>query len=207
MVTAARFAGLFEGGGVPPELLRAVGSMAVSISQRAFRDQAFDGVPWPGRYPNQSDPFINVAGMVADFRSGKTRLPARRFERRPALRDIGTLFNSLGFKVVDANTVEVGADKNIAPYADLHNAGGKTTQPVTETVRKALSKWLKSKQGRPHREKVGFLFRTDVLETQLVRRRFIGVTEALKRNVIELVQAWVESEGRIRRPEAFGGAA
>jgi len=206
MVSEAIFVGMFENG-VPTGLLKAIGALAVSEFQQSFRTESFDGQRWPERYPNQSEPFLSVAGAVQDWRAGRAKPKANRFQRRPVLRDIGTLFNAINSQVVGSFSVEAGVDASIAPYGAIHNFGLTSKQTITDDVRKRLAKWLKSKQGKLYRDKVGFLFQVDELETQVVKRQFVGVTKQLEKDVAELVKLWVEQGGKIRSAPRAGGAA
>ena len=62
--------------------LKAIGAVLVSQGMRAFETESFGDEEWPERYPGQAEPFINIAGAVADLTAGG-RIKARRFQRRP----------------------------------------------------------------------------------------------------------------------------
>jgi phage gpG-like protein len=124
-------------------LLDAVGALLVRTSQRAFAEQRLGDVIWPERYEGGPEPFVNVAGLIADFNAGKTKPPNRRFDRRPALFDTGGLARSVSYRRVGADTVEAGSTE---PHAGIHQQGGETTQPVTAETKSRLWKWLKGRR-------------------------------------------------------------
>ena len=157
-----------------------------AASQRAFVDQRFGTSVWPPRYPNQQiPPFANVAGIVADFNRGMNA-PSRRFEKRPALRDTGEMLNRLrGSASASFGDFEV-TYKSDVPYADTHQTGGKSTQPVSPQAKTMLKKLLKR---RPElRPRLRFLLTIDELETEVNERPFIGVTEETKPKIVSTVE-------------------
>lgn len=176
----------------PSPVLFALGEAAVSFSVRAFTDQAFAGDPWPERYPNQ-DPgeMVNVAGVVSDLAAGRASIPARRFEDRPALVDTGALRDSITWRLAGADAVEVGSN---LPYADMHQRGGISRQPVSSGMRRVLARFLKrEKRRRPWLGKrLGFLFQKDMLETRVNARPFVGVTDELLETLAEIVEDQAE---------------
>ena len=125
-------------------LLKAIGAIMVSEVHSNFDNQSFEGEPWAPRYPNQSEPFVSIAGLVAEFNSGRTSpRPQVVFERKPAL--LGSppvLRNSIGFDVIGGQTVEVGADLSLAPHAPIHNFGLQSKQAVTQDTKQKLQAWL-----------------------------------------------------------------
>lgn len=176
----------------PSPVLFALGEAAVSFSVRAFDDQAFAGDPWPERYPNQdSGEMVNVAGVLADLNAGLTSIPPRRFEDRPALVDTGALRDSINWRRVDQDAVEVGST---LPYADTHNRGGESRQPVTPGARKLLARFLRrNKRSRPWlRERLGFLFGIKELVTRVNARPFVGVTDELLETLEDIVEQQAE---------------
>jgi hypothetical protein len=76
----------------------------VAESQQSFRDQRFGSDAWEPRAP------VNVFAIIADFHAGKKSPPQRRFESRPALRDTGRLAQSISWKLVGTDVVEVGSN-------------------------------------------------------------------------------------------------
>lgn len=95
-----------------------------SVSQRAFRDQALGDIKWPERYPNQDDPFVNVAALVNWTNEGGSIL-SRFFDRRPAIVGTGDLRNSMS-ATVSGSTVEHGSK---LPYAGIHQYGERRRSP------------------------------------------------------------------------------
>lgn len=155
----------------PAPLLKAVGVILVSESQRAFKAQMFGTRTWPARAP------VNVYGLLADFAAGKRTPPARRFERRPALRDTGRLASSIAWQLVGSAVVEVGSN---VEYASVHQFGGRIESvPITDAVRTALWSWLKSTD-RSMRARLGWLlnskFRNKRLTGKVAARPFVGIT-------------------------------
>lgn len=175
-------------------LLDIIGMFGVSSAQDNVRQQImFDGTPMPKRYPNQSRPKVNVAGILSDFNRG-TNPPSRRFSDAPVLQDTGALFKSITHEVkaVDGE-VDVLADESIAPYAAAQNDGIASTQPVTEQAKKSLATFLrKNKQYQP---RLGFLFARDELTTKPIARKFIGVSEELEGDVAKLVEEFYQAGG------------
>jgi phage gpG-like protein len=183
----------------PPDLLANIGKLIVATSQQAFDDQGLGEFKWAPRYPRQSSPKVNIAGIVEDFRKG-VNPPVRRFEDRPALVDVGTLSGRLTYRVIDDLTVEAGS---YLPYAGVHQHGGESRQTIDATVRANLATWLKTKR-RSHKRKVrkgeresgqepfskklGFLFREDELVTQIGARPFVGITPELQVDIRRTIE-------------------
>lgn len=166
----------------PTGALKQIGALLVSQGQRAFRMQRLGREAWkPRGVPN-------VFGIIADFHAGKRAPPARRFQKRPALRDTGRLASSLAFRLVGKDTVEAGSN---LPYAAVHQAGGRVeSETITEKVQRLLWSWLKGR-GSEWKAKLGFLlnkkFRDKKLEGEVPARPFIGITETLRRDIREVV--------------------
>lgn len=163
--------------GNPQAALKQIGVLMVAESQRAFKDQSFGGREWAPR----SD--VNVFGIIADFAAGK-KPPARRFERRPALRDTGRLAASISFQLMGTNIVEVGTN---LPYASVHQFGGAVeSAPITAELQKALWSWLK-RQSLQLKRRLGFLLNKKFTGTKLVgevpARRFVGITRQTREYV------------------------
>lgn len=166
----------------PEAALRQVGALMVAESQRAFRDQKLGDAPWEPRAP------VNVFGIVADFHAGKKSPPQRRFESRPALRDTGRLAQSVAFKLVGQDVVEVGSN---LPYAGtLHKGGEVESKPITDQVRQALGRWLKG-AGSKHRARLGWIlnrkFAGKQLKQKVPARPIVGITKQTLADVKEAV--------------------
>jgi len=154
----------------PHAALKKIGILMVAESQRAFKTQQFGRGKWEQRAP------VNVFGIIADFHMGRTKPPARRFDRRPALRDTGRLASSIAYQVT-GNVVEVGTNLD---YAAVHQTGGETeSEPITGAVRRGLWRWLK-KESTELKRRLGWLlnkkFRDERLTQTVPARPFIGVT-------------------------------
>lgn len=171
--------------------LRQIGAVLVSQGQRAFETESFGDEPWPERYPSQSEPFINVAGAVADLTAGGS-VKARRFQRRPVLSDTGLLRGSLAWRLAGSHAVEAGS---VVPYAGLHQHGGESSQPVTATTKKGLIAFLKSKRGKPYRGKLGWLLNRKLgvtsLTTKVHARPFLGITKTVEEEIVGIIEAHV----------------
>lgn len=162
----------------PEAALKQIGAMMTAESQGAFREQAFGGKEWEPRN------FVNVFGILADFAAGKKAPPARRFERRPALRDTGRLAASIAWRIVSTDTVEIGTNLD---YAAVHQKGGEVrSATITEAVRTALNNWLKGR-GKRFRAELGWLlnrkFAGQQLEADVPARPFVGVTKRSMRDI------------------------
>lgn len=169
----------------PEKALRMVGAMMVAESQQAFKDQRFGKATWEPRGP------INILGIIADFHAGK-RPPQRRFEPRPALRDTGRLAQSITFRIVGGDSVEVGSN---LPYASVHQYGGETeSKPINETVRKGLESWFKG-AGSKYRKALGWLlakkFKDQTIKSRIHPRPFVGITQQTVDDVREIVAVQV----------------
>lgn len=167
----------------PHAALKQIGALMVAESQRAFKDQRFGSEEWEPRAP------INVYGIIADFHAGKKSPPARRFEKRPALRDTGRLASSISFKV-SGDSVTVGSN---LPYAAVHQKGGPIeSMPINDQVREALWKWLKGK-GKSYQRDLGWLlnkkFKDETLKGEVEARPFVGITKQLREDVKEVIGA------------------
>lgn len=123
----------------PQVFLNQVGLIQVAASQKAFRDQAFGGIPWPARYPNQNGAKLNIAGALQDAANGLNSPKARRFQDRPAGLDTGMLKNSISYQVAD-KSVTVGTT---APNAQITQEGGTSVQVITQAIRATINGWLK----------------------------------------------------------------
>ena len=179
-------------------ILERIGAIMEAGAQKAFDEQRFGSFVWPERYPNQSSPFISVAGAVADFSEGKSEPKGRRFDRRPALRDRGILIGSIRSRVVAGEAVEVGST---VPYAATHQWGLVSSQPVTKETKQRIAKWLLKPKGKPYRDKM-----TPVLaknrtswDTEVVQRPFLGVTAQMEEDIATTVETMIA--------EAAGGGS
>ncbi|HLG42486.1 MAG TPA: hypothetical protein VI643_03895 [Planctomycetota bacterium] len=123
-------------------VLTGLGALGVASSQRAFYEQRLGEHEWPARYPSMPDPFLNIAGALADFIAGRESPKPSRFDRRPALIDEGNrggLLGSFTFDVSDDKTVEWGTNKD---YAQKHHEGLADFQPYGEDVQGRIAAYL-----------------------------------------------------------------
>lgn len=212
----------------PRRLLKRLGVKLVESSQDAFASQRLGDRFWPEQYPDQPEPFLNVAGAVGDL-NRRGRIRDQLFRRRAALFDTGSLFRSVKERVVDDRTVQVGS---IHPAASQHQYGGETEQPVTDRTRKALAAEMrkyrkKTKEAaRIHGtsarrlkrlaregtvfsggvgravalEKLGFLFQVDSVTTNINARPFVGITDQVGEALVRVVEEFFQEA-------ADGGAA
>jgi len=175
----------------PEEILQGVGGMLVSQAKNAFTEQKFGDEVWPPRYPNQTAPKVNVAGVLSDINHGG-KPKSRRFEDRPALMDIGDLYKSINF-TVDGTTV---THSSSLPYAQVSHAGGQSTQAVHPFARIVLAEFLKS--NKQYRKKLGFLFHVESLTTNHVPRPFIGLTDDTEAKMIRLLEDFFGAKAEVK---------
>ena len=169
----------------PSSALRQVGALLVAESQQAFVDQKFGGKRWPARAP------VNVYGILADLDGGRTSIPKRRFQTRPALKDTGRLAASISFAITRRDTVTVGSN---LPYAGVHQKGGPVESvKITGTIRRRLAEWLK--KNPRHAIGLGWLlnrkFLGKRLKGEVPARPFVGLTPRLRRDIRDMVGAHV----------------
>jgi len=167
----------------PQRALKQIGALMAAESRFSFRDQKHGRDAWKPR----SD--VNTFGIISDFAKGGTP-PARRFERRPALKDSGRLSNSIAYKVIGTRAVETGTNLS---YAAVHQYGGEVeSEAITGEVQRSLWKWLKPK-GRSLKRRLGWLlnrkFKGEKLVSQVPERPFVGITKQTIADVRETVGA------------------
>lgn len=161
----------------PVAVLKGIGAVMVSESQRAFREQKFGATTWRARGS------VNTMGIIADFHAGRRKPPARRFETRPALRDTGALGRSIAAKV-SGNAVTVGS--NLA-YSGVHQSGGAVeSKPITADVQSRMRSWLRS-QPEGIVKSLRFLTRPEMegqrLQGRVPARPFVGITKWTRRAI------------------------
>lgn len=171
----------------PARALKQIGVLMVAESQRAFKAQSFGTTKWEPRAP------VNVFGIIADFHAGRRKPLARRFDRRPALRDTGRLMSSIAYEV-KGDMVEVGTNLG---YASVHQTGGEVeSEPLTESVRRALSRWLKKGGDGPTRQALARpalewvlnkKFHDKPVTARVPARPFVGITSATRKAVRRII--------------------
>lgn len=185
----------------PERILRQIGMVLVGEAQKAFREQRLGAEAWPPRYPGQRGAPVNIAGLIADFRAGKSRPPARRFQDRPAGIDTGQTLRSLAPSqslVTSGLTVQVQSN---TIGAKMTQSGGTSVQLVTKQVKERLAEWMKRSRRRAKREKgraqppraedaaamsLGWLFSKKSLRTKVTARPFLGVTPEAEAKIIRI---------------------
>ncbi len=180
----------------PAPAARMIGILLVSESARAFTEQRLGDQTWPERYPNQAEPFVNVAAVLEKANRGVKPRPGD-FSRRPALVGTRSLQRSVAAELRGPDTVEVGS---ASPYAAVHQYGGTSRQEVTETAKLTLRSWLYTPTGRlrkeaaPYAEKLTPLLKKTSHETEVFARPFIGVTDEAGPRITDIVEHFVAGE-------------
>jgi phage gpG-like protein len=138
-----------------------VGQEAVNLSGQAFRNQGWDGQPWPARKPG-----------------------APRNKGRALLRDTGLLRRSIRVVKMTPSEVTVGTD---VPYARIHNAGGtiNAAQRVPAHTRKAHARRTRFGKVQVAAHAVGA--HTRRISIVMPKRQFLGTSPAFVRHIEQLV--------------------
>src|SRR3990167_994161 len=174
--------------------------MGVGMSQQAFETQRLGSDPWPRLYPNQSEPFISIAGALDDFNSGRTAPRAGRFNSAPSL---GTgarkeIFDSLAWDVVSNKDVEIGSVPPFATSAQFGSDVGDDFTTVSNVAKEGIRKWLFKRDGTPRsgREgyvpKLAFLLDMDQYTQRSLPRPFIGITDEFAKDVHSAVEDYFQ---------------
>ena len=174
--------------------LQVMGEVLATQAHEAFEIQSLSELAWEPRYPNQrSDPFVNVAGVLADLNAGQDP-KARRFENRPAGIDSSSLVKSIDVKEVTESSVTVGSE---AYHAQMFQKGGQRSQPVTEDAKIRLLYLLEERPELGSR--LGTLLDLDELVTRVVPRPFMGITDNNRKDFVEVLEIYLsgseESDG------------
>ena len=192
----------------PWALLKKIGALGVETSQRAFQEQRLGTIEWPERYPNMSDPIINIAGALSDFSSGRNAPKPNRFQSRPALVDEGTLWKSITQRLIGNSAVAWGSNKD---YALTHQEGGQSIQPISEETKERIKGWLFTAEGKESKKKVTthgregngethkvarnlyknklmHLLRKSNLVTNIAARPYLGFTDELVGDIRSTIQ-------------------
>jgi phage gpG-like protein len=126
----------------PQRLMKRLGFLIATRGKEAFADQKRGPFVWKPRH------VPNLPGILSDLNEGKTAIPNRRFEPRPALIDKGRLLADISSNeavhVEGSFRVAVGSR---LPYASLHQFGGEVDFPITDTLKAKIAALL----GRTHR--------------------------------------------------------
>lgn len=199
----------------PERVLKQIGAVVLADAQKAFRDQALGEIRWAARYPRQSSPHVNIAGIVADFTAGRKNPPPRRFDNRPAGIDTGLTLRSLSPSKSISTSGYVVTIKSSSPNAAKINSGGTSRQTITKVVKDLLNTWMKKERKAYNRkvkkglkdksilsgtatvkkaglrfgavQKLGFLFSKKVLVTNVGKRPFLGITDEGKKKILQIL--------------------
>ncbi len=184
---------------------RIIARILETQAQKSFLEQRLGDFVWPERYPNQEDPFVNIAAVVNWTQNGGQIQP-RFFDRRPALMGTGGLVGSISGRA-KGKLVEVGS---ALPYAANHQWGLASSQPVGMTAKKTIAKfigeepdgsggWRKKKNPGPRqkeqRDKYWFklapVLGMTELTTDTVQRPFLGITPQNEDEMRESIEDYV----------------
>lgn len=166
-----------EVAGVLKRLPRKLGVEVVRYSGQRFREQGWDGRPWPKRRP-------------------KRRPGAKNNNGRAILVKTGRLRRSVRITGITEDSVTVGTD---VPYARIHNEGYKGSQQVRAHSRrlKFEAKYTdlteKTKSGKFKVRKAKGVYETKVeaftRRMRMPRRQFLGDSPYLQRNLKRIADA------------------
>tara|TARA_R100000808_G_scaffold6010_1_gene18028 strand:- start:8818 stop:9528 length:711 start_codon:yes stop_codon:yes gene_type:complete len=201
----------------PRIVLKQIGRLLVDQTQRAFRNQATPaGEKWKARYPNQDSQFLNVAGALSDFNSGRAEPKPIRFQNKPVLKNTGNLKNYWNAVTKENNQIEgkfkvvVGVTGKIAGYASRMQYGGESEMDITPEGKSRLYLYLypDGKRGRKtaKRETVtarmGWMLnkykKPTKLMTDVVPRTFLDIVPTTERKINTLVTKTIEKEMKSR---------
>lgn len=171
----------------------AVGLAAVGWFQRGFDAQHWDGNAWPKRYPFQRAPKLNVAGALARFNLGLQPLK-RHYEDSPVLKGTGALAKSFQYRIGSRDIVHVGVDPTVAHYASIQNFGGESVQPVTPIAKKRIKSFIRRKP--EYAKHLSPLLDMTEKVTDVIARKFIGVTHQLEGHLAGVLADAIEKEGK-----------
>jgi phage gpG-like protein len=188
------------------KIMKGMGGVALAYAQNCFTRQSLGSQVWPERYPKQSAPKVNVAGIVSDFLNGRASPASNRFEARPAGIDSGKLKRSLTPSkalTMSGFSVTVGS---VEKHASAVQFGGKSEQEITPGVVDLLNDYMRKSRKRvkgfkrrstPINKKdaaiqrLGFLFglhkKGKKLVTESAPRPYLGVTTELEDKLVQFV--------------------
>ncbi len=196
----------------PKKVMKQIGVLIQNQAEITFEEQRLGRIRWKRRYPNQGEPFINIAAALRRFNQDRNPL-SRHFERRPALIGERHLSRSVRTRsnITLMGTHEVQAGTTV-PYADDHQKGATTRQPITDTAKKRIAKFIGSKRkfkiktttmrpdgvvtqvkteatGAMYKKKLEPLLNKTELVTKLNPRPMFGLTKQLAEDIVELVES------------------
>jgi len=127
----------------PARIMRRLGFLIQTRAKKAFQDQKRGPFVWKPRH------VPNVPGILSDLREGRTEIPARRFEPRPAVVDRGRLLADVAAQsavtVEGQNVVRVGSR---LPYSAIQQYGGEVDIPIDDTLKQKIQALLARMGGR-----------------------------------------------------------
>ncbi len=143
------------------KLPRAVGNEAVNFALDNFKDQAWNGNPWPKRKRNK-DP-----GRALLIKSGRLRR---------------------GLRIISSSDSRVSVGVLGVPYARIHNDGGQIKQAARSETFKRPFKTLDSGMRRfvkitAKNRKSGQGFTFKERQINMPRRRFLGDSTRLRKRI------------------------
>ena len=176
------------------DVMERIGAILEASTDEAFDDQKFGDFVWPEQYPNQADPFVNLAGLISDFADGATEPKARRLTRKPALIDTGALSKSFKSRVLSNRLVEIGSTH---PAAATHQWGLVSSQSLAQDTKNRIAKWV-LKQDKDMKKKIAPLLMPSVTgwDTQVAQRPMIGVTREAEVDIVEAVESMIAEKAR-----------
>ena len=127
---------------------------------------------------------VNVAGVLEDLNRG-VAIAEDRFDESPVLKHTGRLMGSIAWEIVTEDEVRIGSS---VEYAGVHQAGGLSSQPVTEQAKEALEEFLSSPEGADYRDNLEFLLTARDLNTNVMARPFLGITDQAEKDIRRLVE-------------------
>lgn len=183
----------------PTPILERIGALGSAYSQRAFEIQQFGDDQWAQKYPNQEEPFINIAGVISDFNFGKSRPRVKNFQRTPALVDSGFLKKSITHEVEGKESVRWGTS---AYYAQKLQDGGTNTIPITPDAKDRMRAWLFTKKGKVRKGREGYakklkrFLNPNIAQytVKITPRPFVGITEQLSDDIKEMLKRYFEEK-------------
>lgn len=175
----------------PITTLKRIGALVTSRSQKRFATQTDpEGKAWPARM----NP--NIPGILDDLERGAS-VKARRWEGRPALVDYGSMRQSINWRLIATDTVEIGTPD---PRAKMHHFGLERVIPITQAMKDGLREMLSKFRRKAKRHwaaapgftddpsRLAFLLHRDEYKFKLIRRQFIGLDAQDEEDVREIIR-------------------
>jgi len=194
-------------------LYKAVGKELKKLIQKRFETSSNESVPWLSQYPNTKEPWINLAGALSDWNKGIDAQPKRFSPQPPLVdtgdlkKSISYRVTGDSVEVTSNSEyadLHTTGGMSVQPVSKVARAKLKSFLREHEYTRvRAVARFLlgggrlseillgsplargdPKTGGGPWREKLGFLLKKDaVLETSIVPRPFMEVTDELEREL------------------------